>query len=129
MRNTHYRTWNIAKLKKMENETLKLCDLEYVQRHSKTWKMWNTPCRTWNMARKLTNKKNETQKLFDMETLKKREKWEMHTVGPGIWRENWPTSKMWHTQCRTWNMAKNSEKCEKWVMYTVGPRIWWDTLK
>ena len=26
-------------------------------------------------------------------------KWEMHTVGPGLWRENWKTWKMRQTHC------------------------------
>ena len=30
-------------------------------------KFWNVRCRTWNMARKLKNKENETQTLFDLE--------------------------------------------------------------
>ena len=40
MRITHCRTWNKDK--------------------NKTMKMKNTESRTWNMARKLTNEKNET---------------------------------------------------------------------
>ena len=40
----------------------------------------------------------------------KREKCEMHTVGPGIWRENWKSRKMRNTQFRTWNMARKTEK-------------------
>ena len=47
--------------------------------------------RTWNMARKLNIMENEKHQLDDLkndEIPKKREKREMHTVGPGIWREN-----------------------------------------
>ena len=47
-------------------------------------------CRTWNMARKLKIMENEnhTLDLKNDEITEKREKREMHTVGPGIWREN-----------------------------------------
>jgi hypothetical protein len=59
----------------------------------------------------------------------KREKREIHNVGPGIWQENWKTRKMrninsrtwiwreswklWkmrHKHCLTWNMAKKLKK-------------------
>ena len=54
-------------------------------------KFRNVPCRTWNMARKLKIMENEKQPLNPLkndEITEKREKSEMHTVGPGIWREN-----------------------------------------
>ena len=54
-------------------------------------KFRNFHCRTWNMARKLKIMENEKNQLDDLkndEITKKREKREMHTVGPGIWREN-----------------------------------------
>ena len=67
-------------------------------------------CMTWNMMRKT----------------EKREKREMHTVGPGIWRENLKITenekytlqdvkyasktekggKFRNVHCRTWNMAR-----------------------
>ena len=65
---------------------------------------------TWNMAR-------NTEKC---------EKWEMHSVGSGIFQE-WQM----HTET-TWNMAKkkkNTEKPGKWKMHTVEPGIWRETLK
>ena len=43
------------------------------------------------MARKLKIMENENHTLEDLkndEITEKREKREMHTVGPGIWREN-----------------------------------------
>ena len=43
------------------------------------------------MARKLKIMENEKHPLDDLkndEITAKGEKWEMHTVGPGIWREN-----------------------------------------
>ena len=46
--------------------------------------------RTWNMERKLKIMKNEKHPPVDLkkdEITEKREKSEMHTVGPGIWRE------------------------------------------
>ena len=54
-------------------------------------KFRNVHCRTWNMARKLNLMKNEKHALEDLkidENTEKHEKLEMHTVGPGIWREN-----------------------------------------
>jgi hypothetical protein len=47
----------------VENETQKLFDVEYGGKHSKTWKMRNAHCRTWNMARKLKMMKNEKHTL------------------------------------------------------------------
>ena len=35
-----------------------------------------------------------TDDLKNDEITEKREKWEMHTVRPGIWRENWKSRKM-----------------------------------
>ena len=54
-------------------------------------KFRNVHCRTWNMARKLKimeNEKNPLDELKNDEITKKSEKCEMHTEGPGIWREN-----------------------------------------
>ena len=74
-RNTQCRTCIIArKRKKLQNETQTLCDLEYGQKQSKTWKMRNTHSRTWIMARKVKNVENETQILFDLECVTKKEK-------------------------------------------------------
>jgi len=28
----------------------------------------------------------------------------MHTLGPGVWQENWKSWKKRNTQCRTWNV-------------------------
>jgi hypothetical protein len=40
-------TWNmVKKLKNVENETQILLELEYGEKHSKTWKMRNAQCRT-----------------------------------------------------------------------------------
>ena len=54
-------------------------------------KFRNVHCRTWSMGRKLKIMENEKHTLEDLkndEITKKREKLEIHTVGPGIWREN-----------------------------------------
>ena len=54
-------------------------------------KFRNVHCRTYNMARNLKIMENEKNPLDDLkndEISEKREKGEMHTVGPGIWREN-----------------------------------------
>ena len=54
-------------------------------------KFENVRSRMWNMARKLKIMENDKHPLGDLkndEITKKREKCEMHTEGPGIWREN-----------------------------------------
>ena len=54
-------------------------------------KFRNVHCRTWNMARKLKIMENEKLPLDDTkndEITEKREKLEIHTLGPGIWLEN-----------------------------------------
>ena len=69
------------------------------------------------MARKLKIMKKYKQTLEDLkndEKTEKREKWEMHTVWPGIWRDNWKTRKIRITIFRQWNMTRNIEKHEKW---------------
>ena len=64
------------------------------------------------MARKLKIMENEKHPLDDLkndEITEKREKWEMLTVGPGIWQDNW--------------------KSGKWEKYTVGREIWQENWK
>ena len=54
-------------------------------------KFRNVHCRTWNMSRKLKImeiKKHPFDDLKNDEIPEKHEKCEMHTEGPGIWREN-----------------------------------------
>jgi hypothetical protein len=65
------------------------------------------------MARKLKIMENEKHPLDDLkndEITAKGEKLEMHTVGPGIYREIWKSRKMRNTNFRTWNMARKTEK-------------------
>ena len=62
-----------------------------VRKTEKGGKFRNVHCRMWNMARKLKIIENEIHPLDDLKNDKipeKREKLEMHTVGPGICREN-----------------------------------------
>ena len=76
-------------------------------------KFRNVYCRTWNMARKLKimeNEKRPVDNMKDDEITEKREKWEMHTVGPGIWRENWKSQKMRNTHFKKWNMERKTDK-------------------
>ena len=109
MRNTHFWTWNMAR------------------KTEKSGKFRNVHYRTWNMARKLKIMENEKHPLDELKNDKiteKREKWEMHSVGPGIWQENWKSRKMRNTHFRTWNMARKTEKggkfrnvhCRTWNM-------------
>ena len=107
----HCRTWNMGrniekcekweiqnlgpgiclkKLKNVENETQNLYDLEYVEKHWKTWKTRNTHCRTWIVARNLTWGK-----------------WKSHIIGPeNTLRYTENRAKMENTHCRTWNMER-----------------------
>ena len=140
MRNTHFRTWNMArktetggKLKKVENLVMSTVGHGKCQEKWKSWKMRNTYFRTWNMARntekygkfrnihcrmrnmvrKLKIMEKEKHPLDDLKNDKiteKREKWEMHTVGPRIWCENWKSQKMRNSHFRTWKMARKTEK-------------------
>ncbi len=95
-------------------------------------KFRNVHCRTWNMARKLKIMENENIHLTtkNNEITKKREKWEMHTEGPGIWRENWKSRRKWeiHTLGREiwWGKLKKVENLE---MSTVGRGIWQENWK
>ena len=53
--------------------------------------MRNAHCRTWIIERKLKITENEKNPLDDLKKDKiteKREKCEMHTGRPGIWRKN-----------------------------------------
>ena len=62
-----------------------------VRKTEKGGKFRNVHCRAWNMARKLKVMENEKHPLDDSkndEITEKHEKCEMHTEGPGIWREN-----------------------------------------
>ncbi|SFW05705.1 Uncharacterised protein [Chlamydia abortus] len=62
-----------------------------VRKIEKGGKFRNVHCRTWIKARKLKimeNEKHPLNHLKNDEITKKREKCEMHTEGPGIWREN-----------------------------------------
>ena len=70
-----------------------------------------------------------TWRLENDEITAKGEKWEMHTVGPGIWREKWKLRKMRNTHFRTWNMARKTEKGGYLEMSTVGHGIWQENWK
>ena len=64
MKKTHFRIWNmVRKLKNVENEILTLNDQEYGEKHSKTWKMRNAQCQTWNMVKISNNVKIEKRTL------------------------------------------------------------------
>jgi hypothetical protein len=48
----------------------------------------------------------------------------MLTVGSGILREHSKSWKIRNAYCRTWNMARYTEKHGKGEMQTVRPGIW-----
>jgi hypothetical protein len=75
------------------------------------------------MARKLKNIENEKLPLDDFkndEIIEKLEKWEMNTVGPGIWRKNWKSRELRNIHFMTWNMARKLKKVENLEMSTLG---------
>ena len=77
-------------LKNVKNEKCTLQDLEYGEKTEKGGKFRNVHCRTWNMARKLKIMENDKHPLEDLkndEINENREKLEMNSIGPGIWRE------------------------------------------
>ena len=75
MRNAHCSTWvMVRKLKNMENETQTLQDLEYSEKHKKTWNKGNAHCRTCTMVRKLKIMENEKHTLQHQDYGKKTEK-------------------------------------------------------
>ena len=49
----------------------------------------------------MENEKHPRDDFKNDEITEKREKREMHTVGPGIWRENFKSRKMRNTHFRT----------------------------
>ena len=53
----------------------------------------------------------------------------LHTVGPGIWRENWKMRKMRNSNCKSLHMVRNTEKHAKWKIHNVRPGIWKQTEK
>ena len=78
------------KLKITDNEKYTLQDVIYASKTEKGGKFRNDHYRTCNMARKLKIMEKEKHPLNDLKNddiTEKREKLEMHTVGPGIWRE------------------------------------------
>ena len=100
MRNTHFSTWNMAR------------------KTEKVGKFRNVHCRMWNMARKLKIMENEKHPLDDLkndEITEKREKWEIHTVGPGLWWgklkkvENLEMSTIGHGYARELKIIKNEK--------------------
>ena len=34
---------------------------------------------------------------------------------------------MRHKHCKTWNIARSTQKNGKWEMHTVGPAVWCET--
>jgi hypothetical protein len=89
----------------------------------KVGKFRNVHCGTWNMARKLKIMVIGKHTLDDFkndEITEKRRKWEMHTVGPGLWQENWKSRKMRNTYFRTWNVARKTEKGGKFRNVNCG---------
>jgi len=120
--NTHCRTWIMSrKLKNVKNEIQTLDDMIYGEKTEKTWKMRKSHGRTKNRARNTekTCKMRETHcRTWNMvRNSEKVEKWEIHTVGTGVWREHWKSWKMRNTNCSTWNTARKSVKPEKWEIH------------
>ena len=92
MRNALCRTWNMTKkLKITDNEKYTLYDMNNASKTEKGGKFRNDHYRTSNMARKLKIMENDKHSLDDLKNddiTEKPEKREIHTLGPGIWREH-----------------------------------------
>ena len=122
---------------KMFNMRSILCRTWNLERNSGIHEILrNIECSTWILARKLKkNVENETKHCMTWNmarNIEKIEKWKLHTLGPGIWRESWhwgkeethivghekwretrKTFEIRNTHLWTWNMARiltNEEK-------------------
>ena len=145
--------------------------MNYGENHWKMCKMRNTHCRTWNLernsgiheilrnidcstcilVRKVKNVENETKHCMTWNmarNIEKIEKWKLHTLGPGIWWENWHRGKgethivgheiWWETPKNMWYethtlvdlvYGEKTDKRGKGETNTVGHEIWRETLK
>ena len=74
----------------------------------KSWKRRNTHSRMWNMTRKI----------------EKSGKWEMHTVGPGIWLEKRKKRGKWGKNTAWPGIWRETLKKVENEMHTVGPGVW-----
>ena len=75
----------------------------------KRWKMRHKQCITWNMAGSI--EKHEKRKKHALwpgyvQKTEKRGKWEMNTLGPGLWQEILKTRKMRNAHSRTWILRR-----------------------
>ena len=89
--------------------------------------MRNAYRRTWNMARKLKNLKNENCTLQDLEYGEKTEnhgKGETHTLGPIIWQKTLKNTENETNTLQDLDCGEKTEKCGKCDTHTVGTRIW-----
>jgi hypothetical protein len=78
-------------LKRVENETETLFDVEYGEKTEKggKWETHNVVHRKW--WERVKNMKIEKYPLYDLDHGEKTEKhgiWDTQTVGPGLWGEN-----------------------------------------
>ena len=55
----------------------------------------------------IENEKHPLEDMKNDEIIEKREKWEMHTVGPGIWQEKRKSWKIRNIHLTTWKMRKS----------------------
>ena len=106
MRNKHCITWKMARnTDKRWIWEMYTVGLGIWQETWKRWKMRHKQCITWNMAGSI--EKHEKRKKHALwpgyvEKTEKRGKWEMNTLGPGLWQEILKTQKMRNAHCRTW---------------------------
>jgi hypothetical protein len=64
-----------------------------------------------------------------MRNIENVEKWKMHTVGPGVWQENWNHGKWEKDPVWPGIWRKILKKRGKWEMHIVWHEISWETLK
>ena len=122
----------MRKLKKVQNETQTLYDLEYGEKHWKGWKIRNAHCSVLNMAWNLKIIENEKQTLRQRNmsrNTEKRAKWETHIVGPAIWWETLKKVKIREMYTVGLEMWRKNDQKGKWETPIVGPGIWWKAQK
>ncbi len=154
MRNTHFRTWNMAmvktekvenlemstvgrnmarKLKIMENEKHPLDEFENDEITKNTWKMRNAIPKDLEYGEKTENHGKWEIIHFRTEIWRRKTekggKFRNVHCRTGIWQENWKIMENEKHPLDDFEMTKSLKNAEKWEMHTEGPGIWRKKLK
>ena len=125
MRNKHCITWKMARnTDKRWIWEMYTVGLGIWQETWKRWKMRHKQCITWNMAGSIEkHEKRKKQALWPgyVQKTEKRGKWEMNTLGPGLWQEILKTRKMRNAHLRTWILRRKLQnlKFENTTLYNL----------